>query len=141
MAISSAVCDSYCQEILRGVHQETDDYYIAVYQPSATLSRATTVYAATGEVANTGDYVAGGQLLVGFTVGLVGTTSYIDWTTDPQWSNVTFSAAGALVYNATRGNKACTVLTWSPVANPAGVPFVINLLPPGADATIHIANP
>lgn len=139
VAITAAVCDSYCQEILQGIHQAADVYMIAVFAPSATLSRSTTAYTTSGEVTSVG-YDAGGQALVGFTVGLVGTTSYIDWTTDPQWSGVTFSSAGALVYNATRGNKACAVLSWT-TASPSGVPFVIALAPPGVGATIHIANP
>lgn len=141
MAITASVCDSYCQEILQGIHQAADAYMIAAYAPSATLNRSTTVYTTSGEVTSAG-YDAGGQALVGIVFGLSGTTSYVDWTTDPSWSSVTFSTNGALVYNATRGNKACAVLTYAEgTLTPAGVPFVIELPPPGPNATIHIANP
>lgn len=140
MAITAAVCDSYCQEILQGIHQAADAYMIAVYAPSATLNRSTTVYTTSGEVTSAG-YDAGGIALVGFTVGLSGTTSYLDWSTNPSWASVTFSARGALVYNATRASKACCVLDFGETLGPAGVPFVIELPAPGPNATIHIANP
>ncbi len=140
MAISPAVCDSYCQEILQGIHLAADTYMIAVYTSSATLSRATTAYTTSGEVTSSG-YDAGGLALVGFTVGLSGTVSYVDWTTNPQWTGVTFSARGALIYNASQGNKACCVLDFGQTLSPAGVPFIIDLPAPGAAATIHITNP
>ena len=80
-------------------------------------------------------------MISGLTVGLSGTVSYIDWTTNPQWTDVTFSARGALIYNATQGNKSCAVLDFGQTLNPSGVPFVIDLPAPGANAVIHINNP
>ncbi len=142
MAITAAVCDSFVKELLEMTpHTSSDTYKIALYQASASLSRSTTAYTATGEVANSGDYVAGGQSLVGFTVGQSGSNTWIDWTTDPMWTGVTFSTAGALIYNATRSNKACAVLSFGQTLSPSGVPFVIALPAAGANAAIHVSNP
>lgn len=140
MAASASLCDSYVQEILQGIHQAADAYMVAVYTASASLGRSTTVYSATNEVPNSGTYVAGGQALVGFVVGLSAGVSYIDWTTDPQWTG-SIAGAFALVYNATRGNKACAVYDFGGTVTSTGDPFILALPPPGPTAMIHIANP
>src|SRR6185295_1759618 len=109
MAITAAVCNSFKQDVLNGVHQPGDTYKIALYTSAASLSKSTTAYSATNEVSGTG-YSAGGLALSGFTVGLDTDTAYIDWTTDPVWNPATLSARGALIYNASRSNKAVAVL-------------------------------
>lgn len=67
MTITTAICNSYKQEILEGVHASTDTYKIALYTDAATLGAATTAYSATNEVTGTG-YTAGGVTPRGFTV-------------------------------------------------------------------------
>jgi len=50
MAITSAICNSYKQEILEGVHASGDTYKIALFTDVATLGASTTTYAATNQV-------------------------------------------------------------------------------------------
>lgn len=108
MAITAAVCTSYKQEVMQGVHEAADTYKIALYTSTATLSGATTAYSATNEVSATG-YTAGGATLSGFSVTVDGTTAILDFA-DPAWTNSTITARGALIYNSTQGNKAVAVL-------------------------------
>ncbi len=136
--IQAAVCDSYYEEALCGLHRDTDTYKIALYGPSASLSRATTVYTTAGEVETCGDYKPGGTRLEGFVSGCAKGAAYVDFTTNPLWVGCSFAARGALVYNASRGNKACAVLDFGDTMKPAGVPFLVELPPPGPTAVIHI---
>lgn len=109
MAITAGVCDSYCQEILTGTHTDTDTYKIALYTDQAIINTATTVYTISGETV--GDsYVAGGQDLIGFNTVLDGGIVILDFSTNPQWVNATFSAAGAMIYNSSKANRAVAIL-------------------------------
>lgn len=111
MSITAAVCNSFKQELLAMTpHTAADVYKIAYYTSTATLSKSTTAYSATNEVANSGSYAAGGITLVGFTVTLDTDTAVLDWTTDPVVTTFTGTARGALIYNSSRSNKAVAVL-------------------------------
>lgn len=133
MAITAAFCNSFKQELLAMTpHTAGDTYMIALYTSAATLSKATTVYAAADEVGASGTYVAGGQALVGFSVTLDGDTAILDWTTDPQWLAATITAAGALIYNATRANRAVAVLDFGGDITSTAGPFDVTLPAPAA---------
>ena len=102
--ITQAIATSYKSEILAGTHTSADTYKIALYTSAATLGASTTAYSTSNEVVGTG-YTAGGNTLVGFTVN--GTS--LDFTTDPVWATATITARGALVYNASKSNKAVAI--------------------------------
>lgn len=131
MTITAAVCTSYKQEVLQGLHDSTDTYKIALYTSAATLSAATTAYSATNEVSGTG-YTAGGATLAGFTTGASGTTAWIDFTTDPSWPSSTITARGALIYNSTETNKAVAVLDFGADITSTNGTFTVQF--PAADA-------
>lgn len=138
MAITAAFCNSFKQELLAMTpHTPSDNYKIALFSPSATLNKNTTAYSATGEVGDSGTYAAGGQSLVGFTVALDGDTAYLDWSTDPEWTGATISAGGALIYNATRANKALAVLDFGGTITSTNGTFKVTL-PAAAAATALI---
>jgi hypothetical protein len=107
MAITTAICNSFKLEVLEGVHQPGDDYRMALYAVAATLNKGTTVYSATNEVSGPG-YTAGGKSLTSRSASLDTDTAIIDFA-DPAWPNATITARGALIYNASRGNKAVSV--------------------------------
>lgn len=136
MASTAAICNSYKQEILQGIHLAADTYMVALYNPG-TLDKTTTAYTATGEITGTG-YTAGGVAMSGFTVSISGDTAYIDWTTDPSWSSATITASTALIYNATRSNKAVAVLTFTQTSSTNGL-WTLVLPAAGASATITLA--
>lgn len=137
MAITTAICNSYKQEILEGVHASTDTYKIALYTSSATLSASTTAYSSTNEVSGTG-YDAGGKTLTGFVSGLATGTAYITFD-DPSWTSSTITARGCLIYNSSKSNKAVACFDFgSDVISVSGT-FTIDLPAAGASALIRIA--
>lgn len=137
MAITTAICNSYKQEILEGVHSSTDTYKIALYTSSATLGAGTTAYSSTNEVTGT-NYTAGGVTLTGYTSGLASSTAYITFS-DPSWADSTITARGCLIYNSSKSNKAVACFDFgSDVVSVSGT-FTIDLPSAGASALIRIA--
>jgi hypothetical protein len=106
MAITSAVCSSFKQELLQGKHDFDsaggDTFKIALYTSSATLGASTTDYSATNEITNDAGsaYVAGGATLTNAGVSLSSTTAFTDFD-DVSYSSASFTANGALIYNTT----------------------------------------
>lgn len=106
--IAQTLTTSFKEQLLLAVHDfSTDTFNIALYTASANIGADTTVYTATGEVTGSG-YVAGGIALTGTTVTVSGTTAFVDFATAVFSAAVT--ARGALIYNASKGNKAVAVL-------------------------------
>ena len=103
--MTQAIPTSFKAEILQGIHDSADTYKIALYTSASTLGASTTAYTATNEISGVG-YTSGGQTLSGFSVTTSGTTAILDFTTDPSWENATITARGALIYNASKANKA-----------------------------------
>ena len=108
MSLTQTQTTSFKAELYQGIHDLlTDDIYMALYTASATLDQSTTVYTSSNEVSATG-YTAGGQLLTGVTVSSDGYTAYVSFD-NPSWT-AALTARGALIYNATQGNKSVAVL-------------------------------
>ena len=139
MAISAAICNSFKTQILAMTpHAPGDVYKIALYTSTATLSNATTAYAATNEVVGTG-YTATGQTLVGFSATLDTNTAILDWTTDPTWPASTITARGALIYNSSKTNSAIAVLDFgSDIVSTNGAFTVQFPLPAAATGLIRM---
>ena len=86
-----------------------------MYTAAANINETTTVYSSTNEVANGGGYTTGGNTLVistsptaaNNTAGVP--TAYISFN-NTSWTNATFTARAALIYNVTQGNKSVAVL-------------------------------
>jgi hypothetical protein len=136
MAITTAICNSYKQEILEGVHASGDSYKIALFTDSATLGASTTAYAASNEVEGAG-YAAGGIALSGFTAGLSGSTGYVTFA-DASWSNATITARGCLIYNSSKTNKAVAAFDFGGNITSTSGTFTVDLPTAGADALIRI---
>jgi len=107
--IIQGVADSFRLEILLGIHAPSDVYRMALYSSKAELSPATTVYTTDGEVIGSQGYDAGGQALSGYQAQLSNRVAYLDWA-DPLWPMATITARGALIYNASKQNRAVAVL-------------------------------
>ena len=109
MAFDQTLTTSFKQDILLGVHDlDTDTLKMALFLATADLGADTLVYSTTGETSGTG-YTPGGNVLTGVTVLVADTTAYVDFA-DPTWNPASFTARGALIYNASKGNKAIAVL-------------------------------
>jgi hypothetical protein len=112
MAISQAVCNSFKQQILEGVHNFAtggNTFKLSLYTSAANLSASTTVYISTNEVTATGQYTAGGGTLTGQLTSLDTGVAIVDFA-DLSFTGVTLTAAGALIYNTSATNKAVCVL-------------------------------
>lgn len=109
MAIYQGQTTSFKQELYEGVHDFlTDTIYIALYTNDATLDAATTTYTTNGETSGTG-YTAGGQALTGVVVSSANGVAYVNFNST-TWNPASFTCRGALLYNASKGNKAIAVL-------------------------------
>lgn len=135
MAITSAICTSFKQELLVATHNFTastgHSFKIALYSSAATLGASTTAYSATNEVSGTG-YSAGGAALTSVTPTTSGTTAFCDFS-DVTWSTATITARGALIYNTSATNKAVCVLDFGSDRTSTASDFVIQF--PTADAS------
>ena len=79
---------------------------IALYSVAngATLDATTTIYATTGEVVGTGYTATGLALTIGTAPTSSGTTAFLGFN-NVVWTGASFSADGALIYNATTGHS------------------------------------
>ena len=104
MAITTnAICNSFKKELLQGKHDfdtSSDTYKLAMYTSSATLGASTENYTTSNEVANTGQYAAGGGTLVNQGVKVSSGVAITDFA-DLSFTGVTLTARGALIYNTT----------------------------------------
>lgn len=137
MAITSALCNSYKQEILNGVHASDDVYKIALYTSSANIGASTSSYTDANEVVGNG-YVAGGVNLSGFTTGLAGSVAYLTFS-DVVFSNATITARGCLIYNSSKSNKAVAVFDFGENIVSVNGNFTLDLPTTGANSLIRIA--
>ena len=129
----------FLQDILRGVHQPGDTYKLALYLTAEATDKNASLktYNTTGELPTAGGYTRGGQALSGLAVGVSGRTVYIDWA-DLVWANATFSADGAVMYNASRANAALAVLDFNGMVTASNGPFTIEFSAPGYGSIIAI---
>jgi hypothetical protein len=95
--------------LITGVHQPGDDYRIALYSASAKIGPTTKAYTTEGEINGIG-YTAGGVALKGHRTGIIGKNAFITFD-DVVLKSATFAAAGAMIYNASKGNAALIVLS------------------------------
>ena len=116
MAITTnAITNSFKEDILQGIHDFTpstgDTFKLALYNSTASIGADTTSYAVgiTGQVPDTGQYVAGGGSLVNALVSVNGTTAFVDFN-DLSFTGVTLTAKGALIYNTSESSKSVCVL-------------------------------
>ena len=132
MAITQTLTTSFKLEILEAVHNfTTDTFKIAVYTSAATLGPDTTVYTSSQEVTSAG-YTAGGQVLTGVVVSAESGVAFVTFN-NVTWSNVTFTARGALIYNSSKGNKSVSVYNFG-TDQTAGALNVFNIAMPADTA-------
>ena len=138
MTISSAVCNSFKQQILVGTHNFTatsgDDFKLAMYTSSASLGAGTTAYATTNEIANTSGsaYTAGGKALTSVTPALSTDTACCDFA-DISFTSASFTANGCLIYNDTNADRAVCAIAFGGDKTVSSGTFTIQF--PTADAS------
>lgn len=137
MAITSAICTSFKQEILVEGHNLTngaDSIKLALYTSSATLGAGTTAFTTTGQASGT-NYTSGGSALTNVTPTTSGTTAIVDFA-DLTFGTATITARGCLLYNSTNGNKAIAAIDFGGDKTSTAGDFTIVF--PAANATAAI---
>ena len=138
MAITTAMCSSFKQQLLGGVHDlYTDTLKLALIKasPTGTYGAATTNYSdVTGnsDEASGSGYSAGGGTLDSPAISLSGTTAFVDFA-DEAFSNVTVSADGCIIYNSSQSNKAIAVFDFGGTVSATSGTLTVQF--PTADAT------
>lgn len=114
MAIIQTLTTSFKVEVAQALHNFTtgtgDVFKLALYTANADLGASTTAYTTSGEASGT-NYSAGGIALTNITPTFQGTTAYWSFQ-NATFSNVTLTTNGALIYNATNGNRSVAVLNF-----------------------------
>ena len=143
MAITTAMCNSFKQELLGGVHDlDTDTIKIALIKdtPSGTYGASTTNYSNvtvnTDEATGT-NYTTGGNTLGSAVISLDGSTAIVDFA-DTTWSSATVSADGCIIYNASQTNRAIAVIDFGGTKTSTNGDFTIEF--PAADASNAIVR-
>jgi len=133
MAITQAVCNSFKQELLQGLHDlDGNTLKLALFTSSATLGASTTAYSTTNEASGTG-YTAGGETVTSVAVSLSGNVAFVDFA-DVSFTSATISdAAGALLYNSSVSDKAIAVIDFGSTKSVTGGTLTITL--PSANAS------
>ena len=141
MAFSgNALCNSFKQELLEGVHNFTtsgNTFKFAMYTnsqagselggTSSTMDATVTAYSssASNEVSSSG-YTAGGGTLVNVAPSLKSTSTATTQFNPFTFSGVTLTARGALIYNDTNSDKAVCVLDFGSDKSASSGAFTIN---------------
>lgn len=145
MSNSQAMCTSFKQDMLNGLHAfgtsvvraatTPDVFKAALYLASATVNASTTAYNATGEVSGT-NYVAGGVVITTGTAPTTsGTTAFVTPSASIVYTNVTLTTSfdAVLIYNNTAvGKNAVSVHTFTAQTITAGT---LTLTMPTNDST------
>ena len=132
MAINQTQTTSFKKQLYEAVHNlSTNNLYMALYAAAADLNETTTIYTTQNEVTG-GGYIAGGVLLTGVTINSSGYTAYVSF--NPVNFNASVTARGALIYNASQGNKSIAVLDFG--SDKTSTNFIVT--PPTNTATSAI---
>ena len=152
MAITQAVCTSFKQELLQGIHNFTNGsgggtstttgsgnaFKVALYTSSASLGASTTAYSSTNESSGTA-YSAGGAALTNVTPTTSSTTALTDFS-DVTWTSSSVTARGAVIYNSSTAagsaNRAVLVLNFGSDKSSSSGDFTITF--PTADSSSAI---
>lgn len=118
MTILQSATTNFKVELPQGIHNFgptlPDTFKIALYTSAANIGPDTATYTSAEEVTGLG-YTAGGNTLVISVTPTSGNnssgvpTSYWSFS-NTSWTNATFTCRGAVIYNATEGNKSVAVL-------------------------------
>ena len=144
MSIAQTATTSFKVELLQAVHNfgptSPNTFKVALYTAAANINATTTAYTTSGEVTGTG-YTAGGNTLVIDVSPTSGNnsssvpTAYVSFN-NTSWTNATFTARGALIYNVTQGNKSVAVLDFGSDKTVSNDTFQIIFPTPDANSAI-----
>lgn len=124
------MCSSYLLELHQGIHVwDTDEMRIALYEDGADIDTDTTAYSTTDEVTGAG-YIAGGKILLladdyPMVVADGDSRQLLLQFQDVIWPGASFSARSALIYNASKANRAVAAIDLLMIRTPVSQSFSI----------------
>jgi hypothetical protein len=128
MPITTAMCNSFKQELLGGVHDlDTDVIKVALISDThtGTYGAATTEYAdVSAEEASGAGYTTDDKIVGGATIVLDGSTAYVDFA-NKIFSAATVAADGCLLYNSSKNNRAIAVFSFGGTVSSSNGDFTI----------------
>jgi len=136
MAITTAMCTSFKQELMEAKHNFLasggNTFNLALYTSSASLGAGTTAYTTSNEISGTG-YTAKGASLTNVNPTTSSTTAFTDFA-DLTFSSSSITARGALIFNdSASGDPAVCALDFGGDKTSSSGDFTIQF--PTADAT------
>lgn len=140
MTIQQGITNSFKTQMLQGQQNlASDTLKMALYTGFATVGPTTTAYTADYEVSGAG-YIAGGNVLSNVSIAAAPTgIAYVSFD-NPIWANASFTARGALIYNATQSNSSVAVLDFGADKTCSNQTFTVTL-PPNTATTALIRFP
>jgi len=141
MAITQAICNSFKKQLLEAdmnfKSSGGDNFKLALYSSTATLTSTTTAYSATSEVSNSGQYAAGGGALVNNGTSISAGVARCDFA-DRSFTGVTLTARGALIYNTSSDttNASVCVLNFGADKTATSGTFTVQFPAPTSTAAI-----
>ena len=149
MANTTAICNTYKQEVLQGLHLAANTYKIALIKAGATgtygaattnagtpgTGAPSTANLGTDEVAASGSYPTGGLTLAGFSATLQTSTGCLDFTTASA-TTATISATGALIYNSSVTNRSLAVFDFGGTVTSTAGTFTLTMPTVGAGTSL-----
>ncbi len=136
MAITTAMCTSFKQELMEAKHNFLasggNTFNLALYTSSASLGAGTTAYTTSNEISGTG-YTAKGASLTNVNPTTSSTTAFTDFA-DLTFSSSSITARGALIFNdSALGDPAVCALDFGGDKTSSSGDFTIQF--PTADAS------
>ena len=139
MAITSAICNSFKQEILEAEHNFTastgDTFNLALYDSDAVLSKSTTAYTTSEELATTGGYTAKGKALTSVTPVLDSDTAVCDFA-NVSWTSASFTARGCLIFNDDNSDTSVCAIDFGGDKTVTSGTFTVEFPAPAASTAI-----
>jgi len=141
MAITQAICNTFKKQLLEAdmnfKSSGGDNFKLALYSSTATLTSTTTAYSATSEVSNSGQYAAGGGALVNNGTSISAGVARCDFA-DRSFTGVTLTARGALIYNTSSDttNASVCVLDFGADKTATSGTFTVQFPAPTSTAAI-----
>ena len=141
MGITTAMCTTFKQELLGGLHDlDTDSIKLALIKPSnsGTYGAATTNYSNVTDNSDESsgtNYSAGGQALGSPSISVIGTTAMVTFA-DEVFQNVSTSADGCIIYNTANSNSAICVIDFGGTVTAVAGDLTIEFPDVGASTTI-----
>jgi hypothetical protein len=149
MANTTAVCNTYKQEVLQGLHLSSNTYKISLIKVGATgtynasmtnagtpgTSAPSTANIGTDEVAASGSYAAGGLTLASFSATLQTSTGCLDFATASA-TTATISATGAMIYNSSVTNRAVATFDFGGTITSTAGTFTLTMPTVGASTSL-----